>query len=191
MYKIRQTQIFLFTAIMLASCVSRAEKTSREEDITTAEVEVEQGYLSDDTRADLEGLLRDEPRRKRREEYEDARRQFSTSEYYAEILAERQAAKDEGAYESELAKQAPWNPDHIPPDFSFIPSDGQCVFCDVYFDITPAGLAVNIFPICSEPKFNDMAFAAMTQARFLSRVRQGKTVPIMNVIYPIEKGRCE
>ena len=173
MYKIRRTQIFLFTAIMLVSCVSRAERPSRVEDIATAEVEVDQGYLSDDMRADLAALLRDEPRRQRREQYEEARRLFSNSEYYAEILAKRQAAKDEGAYESELAKQAPWNPDHIPPDFSFIPSDGQCVFCDVYFDVTPAGLAVNIFPICSEPKFNDMAFTALTEARFLSRVRQG------------------
>lgn len=122
----------------------------------------------------------------------DARGDFLRSDYYKGPIAERQAAREAGAFEAELSKELPYGHQEVtPPDFSAIPNQGQCVACNILYDVTPAGVPVNILAMCTAPEFNPIAHDAIAEARFAARIIRGKPAKRLNVVYPIETGICE
>lgn len=122
----------------------------------------------------------------------DERNAILSSDYYKGLIAERRAAQETGAFATELAKELPPAHQEITrPDFSAIPSEGPCVACEIRFDVTPIGVPVNILAMCTAPELNHIAHEAIAQARFAARIRRGKAVKRLNVVYPIETGICE
>jgi len=122
----------------------------------------------------------------------DARNAILHSEFYSGLIAERHATQEASAFATELAKELPPAYQEVtPPDFSAIPRDGQCVACNILFDVTPAGVPVNILAMCTAPEFNPIAYDAIAHARFAARIRRAKAVKRLNVVYPIETGLCD
>ena len=168
----------LFMVVLLASCVSNPMEPKGPSELQSAG-EPRVGP------SDEWQILH--ARQKAREE----RDAILHSEYYSALIAMRNAASKAGAFEAELAKEIPAHQEIILPDFSAIPSDGPCVACEIRFDVTPAGVPVNILAMCTAPEYNPIAHDAIAQARFAARIKRGIAVRRLNVIYPIETGICE
>jgi hypothetical protein len=168
----------LFMVVLSASCVSNPiepKKPSELHSLGEADAAPDDGWQV--VRAKLAREARDD---------------FLRSDYYKGPIAERQAAREAGAFATELAKELPPASQEItPPDFSAIPREGQCVACNILFDVTPGGVPVNILAMCTAPELNQIAHEAIAQARFAARIRRAKAVKRLNVVYPIETGICE
>ncbi|MCZ4296766.1 energy transducer TonB [Henriciella marina] len=62
---------------------------------------------------------------------------------------------------------------------------GQEGRCEILMDVSPAGAPQNILTACSAPQFNAPTYQAATGLRFDPPREGGRSVRLVNVVYPI------
>ncbi|RIJ24325.1 hypothetical protein D1224_08805 [Henriciella barbarensis] len=62
---------------------------------------------------------------------------------------------------------------------------GQEGRCEILMDVSPAGAPQNILTACSAPQFNAPTYQAATGLRFDPPRESGRSVRLVNVVYPI------
>lgn len=62
---------------------------------------------------------------------------------------------------------------------------GQEGRCEILMDVSPAGAPQNILTACSAPQFNAPTYQAATGLRFDPPRQGGRSVRLVNVVYPV------